>query len=262
MTSWERLIVDAFLERFPSSAAGSGGRALRVKAEKIFPGFDTAPLDDRESFLDAAESLEKRGIVSLVWKRHLKHESLLAVVFSGEDALFEAAGKRSPAVIAKDAREAAEAARDVPPECRAFFSFLAANISAEDAAKGIDSRAVEHLAALCKRDTGVAAPATRALSVALYADSKRLETLLKLFSAIAKRAERRGIPVPDFSSLARAFPETLIAGNITLFFKDDSPALTISSAPAGLPLVTVKRIVSIRAENGGLPAPKVLCVEN
>jgi hypothetical protein len=105
----------------------------------------------------------------------------------------------------------------------------------------------------------------RALSVSLYADSKRLEWLLGLFSRLISRAERQGVPVPDLSSLGRSFPETMIAGRLVL--ENAAPPLVNASGMIlGLPLESVLKIRRISVLRTGLTEPecrgKLLTVEN
>jgi hypothetical protein len=288
MTLWEKRIIGAFIERYPSSAAAavsdparavvSGGgegpdgkspsaktpRPQRLRPDRIVPGIDRASPDDRVSFLEAAESLEGRGLLTLVWARHRKGETLSALVCRDPELLYELAGKDSPKTTAEKVRAAARLfaltaslaedrrqSRDTGEA--ALFSFLAENFTPPDAAGGIDVIAVTDLARLTRflfdedespsglspaSDTGptpdrprreklwrgkVRGITTRALSTALYGDSKRLEALMTLFNPLLARAKRQGrrqgTAVPDFSFLDRSYPETFIAGKIILDFE-------------------------------------------
>jgi hypothetical protein len=109
----------------------------------------------------------------------------------------------------------------------------------------------------------------RALSIALYADSKRLESVLSLFGRLLNTAENRGVPVPDFSSLDRSFPETMLAGKLRFFFggcasRETGPMENAAGTIIGLPLATITRIEKITPlREGGPPVPpSVLTVEN
>ncbi|MDR1950034.1 MAG: hypothetical protein LBQ38_11645, partial [Spirochaetaceae bacterium] len=211
MTDWEKGIVDLFLARYPGSAAAglggdppdpaagpSPGKVLRIGLDRLFPGFETAPPDARESFLEAAESLEKRGLVFIRWIRRRKGEALSALVCPDPEALFVFAGKPSPAAAAEAARETARGiARTAPNQgVESLFAFLAESISAEDALRGINAVAVGDLYSLIRSLPDAPSPprgiTPRALSVSLYGDSKRLEEILRLFGRILSRAERRG----------------------------------------------------------------------
>jgi hypothetical protein len=264
LTIWEKRIIAAFIERYPGSAAAAvdaaadtagesvsttavdavagndpaetvpspkAPRPLRLKPDRIVPGIDRASPDDRESFLEAAESLEGRGLLSLVWARHRKGETLSALVCRDPELLYELTGKNSPKTTAEDVRGVARTlAAGAFPEEAALFSFLAENFTPLDAAGGIDVTAITDLARLTRflfdrndPDRGkVRGLTTRALSTALYSDSKRLEALMTLFNPLFIRARRQGIGLPDFSFLDRSFPETFIAGKIALDFADDS----------------------------------------
>jgi hypothetical protein len=325
LTHWEKLIVGTFAQRYPGSAAATGneGRSLRLRPDSVFPGLDRASPDDRESFLEAAESLERRGLLSLVWARHRKGEALSALICRDPELLFELAGRPSPKTIAEDVRDlartvaaAAEAYRrtmngaaGIASEETALFSFLAENFTPLDAASGVDAAALTDLARLTgflfKKDGEEPPPGigeksgtlpeflpegtppgrprgitTRALSVALYGNSKRLEALIGLFNPLLNRARRQGIAIPDFSFLDRSFPETFIAGKIALCFGEDEPSrppetplVNAGGNILGLPLGTIlklRRIKPLEKEAApgvpGLtasePAPAVLTIEN
>jgi hypothetical protein len=275
MTDWENRIIGIFMERYPFSAAADNSpdiqaagnaavRALRIGADRLFPGFDTASPDDRESFLEAAESLEKRGLVSVRWARRRKGEALFAMVCPDPEALFAFAGRPSPAALAEAAREASReialGTRNEP--VRSLFDFMAGTINAEDAFRGIDADAVRDLArlagarALPGRPVDGSLPedagprpggiTPRALSVALYGNSKRLEELTGLFGRILGRAERRGILTPDFSDLGRSFPDTLAAGRLVIRFgPGEEPLVNAGGYILGLPLITILKIGEI-----------------
>jgi hypothetical protein len=295
VTAWEKRIIDAFVERYPGSAAavvsgsegsaktaGSPGdatagpagcesaddgdtpgrepRPLRLRLDRIFPDFERAAPDDRESFLEAAETLEQRGLLSLVWVRHRKGEIPAALVCRKADLLFELAGKPSPRIVAEDVRRVAralavaaeghQAAGTITHETGeteiALFLFIAENFTPQDAALGIDVMAVTDLARLTGFFSGVEEPkiqrpdkiqglTPRALSVALYGDSKRLETLISLLSPLLNRARKMGAAVPHFAFLDRSYPETLIAGKIILHFKGTSDSGTAGIGERELP---------------------------
>jgi hypothetical protein len=288
MTVWEKRIIETFVERYPASAsaflkessADDAARPLRLRPERIFPDFDAAPPDERESFLEAAESLERQGLLSLQWVRHRKHEALTALICRDPELLFALAGRPSPKTTAREVRHLAQAAADAMIDCdadknavadsgfaaaaRNFFAFLAENCTALDAERGIDTKAVHDLVRLTEalsRPEPRQGITVRALSISLYGDSKRLEALIDLCGPLLSRAERRGITVPDFSFLDRAFPETLVAGKITLLFGEDPAAsgekINVSGNVLGLTLGTILRVRRILPARG-----RVLMIEN
>jgi hypothetical protein len=298
MTAWEKRIVGVFAERYPVSAAasivapdaasGKTGeddrevsdrklRLLRLRPDRVFPGFEQASPDERESFLEAAESLERRGVLSLVWARHRKGEAIRSLTCRNPELLFELAGKPSPRTVAEAVREAARpfAAGN------ALFSFLTENFTPQDAAAGIDVTAVTDLARLSGFFSGEGVPALsrpdgirgitpRALSVALYRDSKRLETVIDLFAPLLNRARRLGVAVPDFAFLDRAVPETYIAGKVVLCFDEynarnappeTAPLVNATGSILALPLGTILKLRAI-APVEEKATPSVLMIEN
>jgi hypothetical protein len=137
-------------------------------------------------------------------------------------------------------------------------------LTPEDAASGIDAAAVHDLHRVTDYLIGnpCSAITPRALSVRLFADSKRLEHLTALFRTVFRRAEQMSVPAPDFSPFERSFPETLVAGKICLTFHGENPPLiNAAGSILGLPLSTIQKIAHI-AVISEKPAPEILTVEN
>ncbi|GHV87404.1 hypothetical protein AGMMS50255_7000 [Spirochaetia bacterium] len=262
MTLWEDRIINAFIERYPKSAAAklvdddcpAENRVLRIPAAKIFPDFDKASPDEKDSFLEAAESLERQQLISLVWVRHRKGEMLASLVCPDMEKLYRLTERSSPKATAEAARDAAREAagqlinNDDDPnteKVRAFFLFLAETISASDADKGITAESIQDLALLFKTLSKPVNLTIRALSISLYNDSKRLETLINSHKTIFTRAERQGILIPDLTFLDRSFPETSIAGCITINIENAQALVNESGSILTLPLVTIQKIESI-----------------
>lgn len=324
MTRWEDRIAGVFAERFPRSAAAEnlvctdgsvcaeilsddengsvgeclseGGRAFRLTAEQIFPDFEASPPEEKESFLEAVESLERKGLVRIRWARRRKREVLVSLAFPDPEAFFAFMGKPSPAATAAEARHTAThlvaggairmntgGAVPAPSAYTELFRFLADAIKPVNTARGIDAAAVRDLARLAAflADSGAAAGGSgltiRALSIALYADSKRLEEIISLFARLLSAAKDKGIPVPEFSLLDRSFPETMIAGKLRFFFfgeggAENRPMENAAGTIIGLPLASIARIRKVaplketgtadQEEGEKAFCPKVLMVEN
>jgi hypothetical protein len=142
-----------------------------------------------------------------------------------------------------------------------LFAFIAEKLSMVDLARGIDEQAITDFASLAvyltqNPDRGIT---PRALSVALYADSKRLEALLTLFNKIVNKAVANDVSTPDFSSLTRSFPDTMIAGRVA-FRVAGSDLVNESGSILGLPLATILKISAARALKARNPS--ALSVEN
>ncbi|GHV03325.1 hypothetical protein FACS189485_06180 [Spirochaetia bacterium] len=269
MTTWKDRIINAFIGRYPKSAAAklvnddcsAENRVLRIPAVKIFSDFDKASPDEKDSFLEAAESLERQQLLSLVWVRHRKGEMLASLVCPDMEKLYKLTERPSPKTAAEAARAAAREAagqlinNDDDPNTekagsainspRAFFLFLAETISASDADKGITAESIRDLALLFKTLSKPVNLTIRALSISLYNDSKRLEALINSYKTIFARAERQGILISEFSFLDRSFPETSIAGPISITIENAQALINESGSILTLPLITIQKIKSI-----------------
>jgi hypothetical protein len=281
MTRWEERIAAVFTERFPRSSAAEnpeGGRPFRLTAEQLYPDFVSGSPDEKESFLEAAESLERKGLALIRWVPRRKGEALASLVFPDPEAFFAFTGKPSPSVLAAEVRQTAalytaESAPDDAAPYTGLFRFLAANIKPIDAIRGIDQAAVRDLSKLTvylgNSDAvggNTSGLTIRALSISLYADSKRLEEIVSLFARLLSAAESRGIPIPELSLLDRSFPETMITGKLRFFFAGEDgaeipPMENTTGAVIGLPLASITGILKITPLEPRQP-PSVLMVEN
>ncbi len=290
MTPGESRILETLAGRFSRSAHAEGGSALRLTPERSFADFLSAGPDVYESFLEAAEKLESDGIVTLAWKRFRKGEELASITLRDAKALFVYLGRPLPSDQAERARDAAREAlaRVADDPSRAFFSWLAENIRSRDVADGdrrIDlARAITDFTLLTDslavraKDGFLSGITPRALSITLFSDSKRIESLLAELAPLLSRARRSGVPVPDTTAVERAFPETLVAGPLSFILDEgaepgDSDAESASAAIAnpqgcviGIPLVTAARISRVEpagpADSVAADAPRLVTVEN
>jgi hypothetical protein len=105
---------------------------------------------------------------------------------------------------------------------------------------------------------------TRALSIALYHDSKRLEQVLDIFNPLLTQVRRQGIPAPDLSLLQRSLPETMIAGKLVFEYGGDDPPPPFSNTSGlmlGFPLQSIGEIRAIKTI-AHKDKPAVLTIEN
>lgn len=209
MTNWELHILKTFADRYAASSAAQGGKKLRLRRNTLFPAFDDAKPDDRESFLDACESLENAGILTLSWERHRIGERLEAALLTDSDALYASIGQRAP--DDECARARTEALHPAHPN--GFLIWLSENLTPLDVENGMDAKTVKALAHLINvvenhEASGIvlATPA-RALSVSLFSDSKEIERLLAVSGRIFRRAENAGSPYPTWTSSSAIFPK-------------------------------------------------------
>jgi len=73
MSAWENKILDAFISHYFASDSAQQiseeeNRHLRLRTSILFPNFDNVHHDEKKSYLEAAEALERKGIIKLRWK--------------------------------------------------------------------------------------------------------------------------------------------------------------------------------------------------
>jgi hypothetical protein len=150
-----------------------------------------------------------------------------------------------------------------------LLDYLSEHFGPSEIGRGMDLRAANDLVRLLEvfhSPGGLRNLTTRALSISLYNDSKRLEHLLDLFSPLVSRVQKLGIPAPDFSFLERSFPETMISGKIIFEYDDvgnssKPPLVNAGGFILGFPLRSVRAIRNIRTMEAK-DKPAVLTVEN
>ena len=106
MTTWEKKIIDAFISHYFSSVSETEEDRgfLRIRSALFFPGFDSANPNEKESYLEAAESLAQKGIAKLVWEKRGKGERLKTLSCHNFEKLFEEAGRPFPKTEAEKIR--------------------------------------------------------------------------------------------------------------------------------------------------------------
>lgn len=261
---WQARLLKELAERFPRSSQASGGRELRLRVDSAFPDLDRRRPDDYESFLEAAEALEQAGLVSLVWQGHRKGEELQALVLRQPGQLFARLGRASPQDSLDRSLASARAAADAGP----FFAWLAQNLTVKDLdpVSGEPGAATIRDAARLARTLeqiarGQVPPRLpRALSVELFANSKRIEALLQALQPSLKRAERSDIPLPPYELADRSFPQTWVAGVLEFFAAGRLQLANPAGLPLGLSFATVAALSAVRSPNS--QAGRLLGVEN
>jgi hypothetical protein len=87
---------------------------------------------------------------------------------------------------------------------------------------------------------------TRALSILLYNDSKRLENLLALCTPLLLRAQK-AVPSAVFNFPERSYPETMISGKLIFELKNsNTPIINAEGLILNLPLESTLAIESIK----------------
>jgi len=273
MTDWERKIIEEFISHYFNSASETGENrsALRVRSSLLFTNFDASHPDEKESYLEAAESLQRKGIINLNWEKRGKGERIKTLSCENFEKLFEEVGRPYPKTEAEKIRnmlsEKVHAIRESEPKpvtlssamtdkdalqkekITAFLEFLSMYFSPREIGQGINKHIMEDFISLmefCSGHLKQEKLTTRALSIMLYRDSKRLETILTICSPFLTRIQKN-VPIPDLSSLERSYPETMIAGKIIIQFKNQKqPLVNAGGHIIGLPLESAESIETIQ----------------
>ncbi len=266
MTAWELTILEELARRYQKSAHATGGRKLRLRPEQAFPALDRRNPDDYESFLESCESLEKKGIATIVWARRAKGENLESLVLENPDALFSALDRASPSDVCAESRAAARVNAEAGP----LFAWLADNLSPKDLESDTlepspttindAARLARALELVSKGETSPKLP--RALSVELFSDSKRIERLLRALQGSLRRAERAGIALPPFELADRSFPETFVAGSLILGLRFGGEISNPSGCVLGIPFETAVKLDILSPVPVRPTSPRLLSVEN
>jgi len=273
MTDWERKIIEEFIGHYFDSAQETeeNRSALRVRSSLLFSDFDASRPDEKESYLEAAESLQRKGIINLNWEKRGKGERLKTLSCENFEKLFKEAGRPYPKTEAEKIRsmlgEKVHAIRESEPKpvtlssamtnkealqkekITAFLEFLSLYFGPREIGQGIDKHIMEdfiRLMEFCSAHLKQEKLTTRALSIMIYRDSKRLETILTICSPFLTRIQKI-VPIPDLASLERSYPETMIAGKIIIQFKNQKPPLVNAGGHIiGLPLESAETIETIQ----------------
>jgi len=257
MTAWEKKIIDAFINHYFDSApeTGEDRRTLRLRSSIIFPNFETAHPDEKDSYHEAAESLESKGIVKIRWEKRGKGERLKTLSCENFEALFAQARRPHPGKEADKIKTLLGEKTAALKEAQGaekfiiFLEYLSRHFSPREIGQGLNQQTMEELIRLLEfscDSTKIEKITTRALSILLYNDSKRLENLLALCAPLLSRVQK-AVPAADFSFPERSYPETMISGKIIFEFKSSNiPMVNAEGLILNLPLESTLAIGSIK----------------
>jgi hypothetical protein len=264
MSNWEQKIIDSCISHYKE-----GRQTLRLRSASFFPDFDIAHPDEKESYLEAAESLERKGIVKLRWEKRSKGERLKTLSCENFERLFAEVGKPHPQNEAERIRSMLGeklqviktnlpvAYGETAERILSFLESLSMNFGPREISLGLNHKTMEDFIRLLEfslEPARLEKITTRALSILLYRDSKRLENLLILCKPLLSHFE---LAIPE-----RSYPETMISGKIIIEYKNqDVPMLNAGGHILTLPLETAEatRALQTIAEK---KEKTVLTVEN
>ena len=269
---WKERIINALATRYfdTASNAEEGRGILRVRSAQFFPGFDSAPHSEKESYLEAAESLERKGIIKLTWEKWGRGERLKTLACENFEALFAEAGKPYPKPEAEkvramlDAKIAGIKDTQTTEDIVAILESISINFGLKEIGQGLDQKTMGEFVRFLELSCGPAKPkriTIRALSILLYNDSKRLENLMSLCAPLLSRAQK-DLPLRRLVLPERSYPEAMISGKLVFELKSSAPPLVNAEGLIlNMPLESAEAFGSIR------PFPEksertVLTIEN
>jgi hypothetical protein len=292
--NWEQEIPKAFIRRYFVSLRReeqAGGRAegraegrrktLRLRSAALFPGFEDAGPDEKESYLEAAEELERRGLLCLSWEKQRRGEQLKTIFCPDIERLIAETGVgdlRGEAQLIRDllaqgaaaledpaggpdrepaAGEQAAGEGEAPPDPAVFLKGLSETFSFRELERGLNRSGMEDLLKLLshtRQSRHFSSLSVRALSVLLFQDSKRLEYLYGLLDHFGLSPRNLGLP-------ERSFPETLVSGDLVFEYREGGVLENPRSLILGFPLESVKSFRAVRTREDR-ERPALLVVEN
>ena len=194
MTELARRILAVFAVSYPTSASFKGGRKLQKGGwHELFPRI-TTDVSAKNDFLEAVEELVSAGILSVRWKRYRKGDELEALYLEDPQSLFDALGMPSPESIADGMHQVLGAPEWNGTRLRGLAEYLAPRLEAGHPTPVRDAAELEDLGRLFLLSSEESASTPiRALSVKLYADSKRLERLIPVADRLCRAMGTRPI---------------------------------------------------------------------
>lgn len=197
MKEYAREICLIFAEKYPRSAAFSGGRRLRIGLwEKIFPEIKKN-FETKDAFLESAEWLSEQKIIEIKWMSFRAHDGVDAMYLLDPDRLYDYVGLLHPAQI--DA-EILEVVADVLPKTDIsahLHKYVIAHPSVVRELLSVGTLVQLKVALILLSDMFVLCNTAkeiclrqpvRQLSVALFHNSKRIEHLLVFMQRVADKA--------------------------------------------------------------------------
>jgi len=265
MISWKKKILNALISHYFSSACDKkeDRSLLRLRSAVLFPGFDAAPAEEKEAYLEAVESLERRKVVKLRWETQNDDKRLKTINCENFEKLFKEAGRPFPRTEAEKTRTMLAAKLQVlkeslaglhgdkeqPEKVVTLLEFLSRHFGLREIGQGLNYKIMEDLVLLLEfhfKPMQMEKITPRALSILLYQDSKHLEALPAFCNQFFLRLQKN-IPVPDITFMLRSYPETLISGKIVIRYKNlQTPLVNATGHIIGLPLETVGKIAGIK----------------
>jgi hypothetical protein len=201
MKEYAREICLIFAEKYPRSAAFSGGRRLRIgQWEKIFPNIKKS-FEAKDAFLESAEWLAEQKILEIKWMSFRTHDEVDAIYLLDAHKLYAYVGLLHPAQIDAEILEIVAGILPKTDISVHFYDFINEHPGTVRELLGACKPAQLKTALALLTDMFVLSNTTkevcirqpvRQLSVVLFHNSKRIEQLLGFMQRIADKAGAGG----------------------------------------------------------------------
>jgi len=256
MMNWKEKITGALTARYFATASNEEDRGyLRVRSSILFPDFDTAPPDEKESYLEAAELLEHKGIVKLHWEKHGRGERLKTLNCENFEALFEETNNPYPKQEVAKIRNMLDTKIANMRKTRATESiitllrYFSINFGLREIGQGLNQKTMEEFVRFLEfscDSENLKKITIRALSIQLFSDSKHLENLISLCAPLLARSQStmqfQHLILPE-----RSYPETMISGKLVFELKSaKSPMVNSEGLVLNIPLESAEAFGAIK----------------
>ncbi|MCL2444072.1 MAG: DUF2220 domain-containing protein [Treponema sp.] len=273
MSDWKKKIIDELINHYFDSDGNT--QILRLRSSVLFPDYDTAHPNEKDSYIEDALELELKQVVQLRWEKHNKGERLKTISCNNFKALFMEAGKPYPkdetekikTMLTAKVNDIKTSGLNIYEHTESiiqFIEYLSQNISIREIGHGINLQIINDFIRFLEFISEQINPekiTIRALSILLYNDSKHLENILSVCSPLILNAQKI-ISMPAIYFLERAYPEVMVSGKLVFEYISKNTSLINSEGLIlSFPLESVKTFSVIRpiAEK---QVKKVLTIEN
>ena len=222
--NYKELILHHFAKVYVHSAMRRGGRPLRLRQwETLIPEAFRSALE-QEQFLKTMESLEAQQLIQLGWAHRKKRDKLRWAELVDPQHLFGELGLPNPDIVETQLRETAQrlalkAQQLAQPDIEPFFTALATHSNVVSGQVSV--RDLEDIFILfTHRDKAGYKGSIRSLSVRLYKDSKRLESILGILKRLVTLCNLDSNLLDGLPQ--RSFPVVWLAGPFIFFARDQA----------------------------------------
>jgi len=268
MTYWKNKIINTLVEHYFASTKAknqtSRKQRLRLRTTILFPNFDNAHHEEKVSYLEAAEFLEQKGIVTLRWEKRRKGERLETITCCNFEALFAATGKSHPdndiekiKIFLSEKITAINNSQNTGNQTKiiTILEYLKEQFGSKEIGQGLNTQTIDELIRFldfAANNNNNKSITIRALSILLYNDSKHLEYLLNLCSPLLNRMQKAenlqnfNLPLAA-SAVKRSYPETMISGKLIFELKNsNTPLVNAKGLIINFPLESAESISFIK----------------